>query len=149
MSSMTGRGIEIGDIIWRWTVVGGPILEPRPNGKHRLKWQCQCSCGSVRLVAHDNLVRGGSKSCGCLTRIHVRPGDHYSRFTVLSQETSTTWLCRCQCGTLRSVDQHHLVSADWKSCGCLSRELTRKRSKPGSTCVQQLGRHERKGAVMT
>ncbi|GAB4351360.1 MAG: hypothetical protein Kow0026_08380 [Oricola sp.] len=29
-------------------------------------WECECSCGTLRSVHRGNLVRGTSKSCGCM-----------------------------------------------------------------------------------
>ena len=31
-------------------------------------WECQCSCGNYHAVCVDSLIRGGTKSCGCLHR---------------------------------------------------------------------------------
>ena len=33
------------------------------NGKHF--WLCKCDCGKTKLILSDNLIYGGSKSCGC------------------------------------------------------------------------------------
>ena len=46
----------------RWTVV--KEVE-RSRDKVR-RWLCQCECGETGIVQHYNLLRGGSKSCGCL-----------------------------------------------------------------------------------
>ena len=38
-----------------------------PNGKYgHLKWLCKCDCGEERIVWGNNLIRGNTKSCGCL-----------------------------------------------------------------------------------
>ena len=34
----------------------------------RARWRCVCSCGAEKIVGGDNLTRGLSRSCGCLTR---------------------------------------------------------------------------------
>jgi hypothetical protein len=34
--------------------------------KGALKWECACKCGTVKLVGHYHLLRGATKSCGCL-----------------------------------------------------------------------------------
>ena len=47
----------------RWTVLarsGTKGIQPM--------WLCQCDCGELRRVAGNDLVRGGSLSCGCLCR---------------------------------------------------------------------------------
>lgn len=39
------------------------------DGAHRRYWNCRCSCGSVgRRVCETALIRGASRSCGCITR---------------------------------------------------------------------------------
>ena len=35
-------------------------------GKRR-RWECVCDCGNVTVVNQDNLRRGNTKSCGCLS----------------------------------------------------------------------------------
>lgn len=32
------------------------------------RWKCQCDCGNITYVIHEQLVSGGTKSCGCLQR---------------------------------------------------------------------------------
>jgi len=51
-------GIEFG----RLTVTG---LDHRKNSFNY--WECQCSCGKVRVVRGDSLSKGSTRSCGCLT----------------------------------------------------------------------------------
>jgi hypothetical protein len=31
-------------------------------------WECLCDCGNLKVVSSDNLVNGGTKSCGCIKR---------------------------------------------------------------------------------
>lgn len=40
----------------------------------------------------------------------------------------TAWLCICDCGNTTTVRSHCLLSGKTKSCGCLSKEVTRIRS---------------------
>jgi hypothetical protein len=56
------RGTDLaGKVIGRWTVLGnGPSWH---HGKRRLI--CRCACGQERLIDKQNLMRGGTKSCGC------------------------------------------------------------------------------------
>ena len=58
-------------------------------------------------------------------------GQRFNRLTALSLVPNakyTTWLCRCDCGTVKPVLRGMLISRDAQSCGCLRNELTRKRN---------------------
>jgi len=38
-------------------------------GKHYVKfWDCICDCGASKKISGDNLIKGRTKSCGCLNR---------------------------------------------------------------------------------
>lgn len=39
---------------------------PERDKKGQVQWLCLCDCGSYRLVAGADLVRGNNRSCGCL-----------------------------------------------------------------------------------
>ena len=28
-------------------------------------WNCQCTCGNIKAIAITNLLRGGTRTCGC------------------------------------------------------------------------------------
>ena len=50
------------------------------------------------------------------------------RLTLLSAEPRTPagpvyWLCKCQCGTVKTVRSDHLTSGKTRSCGCLRDDL--------------------------
>lgn len=60
-------------------------------------------------------------------------GKRFGRWTVLYRDTTakyTSWICRCECGTVKSVLSHSLIRKEEKlrstSCGCYSRECARK-----------------------
>lgn len=44
------------------------IVEPGPVKNGRPHWVCQCDCGNIVTVNYQSLVRGLSKSCGCMHR---------------------------------------------------------------------------------
>jgi len=49
----------------------GRLIAIRPVGKTicgNYKWECLCSCGNTAIVRSGLLMRGGTKSCGCLHR---------------------------------------------------------------------------------
>jgi len=38
------------------------------------------------------------------------------------------WLCLCDCGTFKAIDQRHLLRGNVRSCGCLLRETSHKKN---------------------
>jgi hypothetical protein len=46
-------------------------------------------------------------------------GLKFNEWTVLYKASGTKWICKCSCGTIRSVDAYNLRSNKSKSCGCL------------------------------
>lgn len=53
----------VGMIFGRWTVIS---LEGRD--KRTLLWKCKCNCGNIRTIRSSSLIKGTSKSCGCLNK---------------------------------------------------------------------------------
>lgn len=59
----------------------------------------------------------------CVSLVSV--GDVFGLLTVvepdMERHPSRQWICRCRCGTVKSVQERHLLSGHTRSCGCLSR----------------------------
>lgn len=36
------------------------------SGRHSVMWLCKCECGNEKIIARGALVKGETKSCGCL-----------------------------------------------------------------------------------
>lgn len=65
--------IKPGDQFERWTVLGMPFTTNRPKSTSVVV--CQCECGEVAVVYQGSLLKGASKSCGCLNRdAHIKHG---------------------------------------------------------------------------
>lgn len=47
----------------------------------------------------------------------------------IRENNRVKWLCKCRCGTKRYIDAGNLASGKSRSCGCLSRELSKMRIK--------------------
>ena len=43
------------------------VIERAPNRKKSVCWKCLCSCGNYCIVSSQNLRKGKTMSCGCLT----------------------------------------------------------------------------------
>ena len=55
-------------------------------------------------------------------------GQKFGRWTVLEYVGNGKWLCKCDCGTERTVRANRLKSGASKSCGCLKDELSSERA---------------------
>lgn len=50
---------------------GRLVVLSRATSTSRTRWLCRCDCGAYRTVITQSLVRGETRSCGC-----VRIEDH-------------------------------------------------------------------------
>ena len=60
-------------------------------------------------------------------------GKKFGRWLVIEMDLSCDknrvhWICRCDCGTKKSVSAKELRTGRTKSCGCLNREQTAARN---------------------
>ena len=89
------------------------------------KWIVRCECGTIKSVTGYSLRAGFSTNCHtCLSKLDL-VGQHFNSWTVLNKiqqklRGHTFLKCRCVCGTIKSVDIHHLIKGRSKSCGCLN-----------------------------
>ena len=115
-----------GKIFGRWSV-----LKKAKNHGRRTAWLCRCECGVEKEVLSCHLKSGRSQSCGCLRseinsekRIKNLLGNKYGKLTVIAQDPERTecnrvrWICRCECGQIKSIQGIHLEQGKIISCGC-------------------------------
>jgi hypothetical protein len=116
------------------------VLSPAPRSKHgEISWTCLCSCGGEVVVRGGSLLRGMTKSCGCLakevTKVRMVKmngeknqsliGLSFGEWTAVAEceERSAAgkriYECRCSCGGESKVIHSSLLSGNSKSCGCL------------------------------
>ena len=131
----------------RWTVIKRVKSYITPSGESRIVWLCKCQCGTIKAVKADSLLNG-SKSCGCLRKEYMSTfnknrtpshfkdltGQQFGRWTVIKRAENdkqghVRWLCKCQCGKKKIVMKNSLLRGTSRSCGCLQRELAKKKSK--------------------
>ena len=119
----------------------------KQKGTYKTYYICKCECGNVKSIVSTSLKNGQSKSCGCLSREKVRErsfkdltGKTFGRLTVLGLDKEankinkikknykTRYICKCECGTIKSIEGSNLKSGDVRSCGCLNREKASERA---------------------
>lgn len=69
-----------------------------------------------------------------------RRGQVFGRLTVLNEPPTKgsrsklrTWKCRCECGTIKFVNPSLLRTGKTKSCGCLRRDMGKRKATHGLT----------------
>ena len=50
----------------RLTVVERAESKTFPSGQTKIQYKCKCVCGNETIVLGQNLIRGNTRSCGCL-----------------------------------------------------------------------------------
>ena len=110
------------------------------HSQHVACWECQCTCGTLKVCKADTLLKGTIKSCGCLRReMHTKNllAQTFGKLHVIdfagylpkdSIHPRAYWLCICLCGTSKIYKATHLLSGTTQSCGCLRREMNIQRN---------------------
>ena len=104
----------------------GKLTAICPTGEKKgssVVWECKCDCGNTAFVNRDSLVRGKTKSCGCL-KIKDLTGQKFGKLTVICstkkrKNGGVVWECKCDCGNTAFVNSRNLISGNTQSCGCL------------------------------
>ena len=105
------------------------------RNRNELYFNCRCVCGKEKSIKHLYLKNGHTVSCGC-QRGKVELGENerddltgmtFGLWTVLSRDLSKTnrpfYLCRCACGTERSIDKYTLKKGLSWHCGCQAEKV--------------------------
>ena len=106
---------------------GKLVALSKSNNKNNLKyWKCQCDCGNVIDVKLTSLIRGVTKSCGCLRKesktFQDLKGKKFGKLTVLervgTKVRSPYWKCQCDCGNIVYTTSGVLKNGK-TDCGCV------------------------------
>lgn len=110
--------------------------------KGEMKWLCECSCGKKQKLSGYQLKYGKSKSCGhATTGLKDLTGMHFGEWEVLHRDendkgfyaSSSNWVCRCSCGTIKCVTSYALRTGSSTSCGCKTEKVREQ------TCLEKYG----------
>ena len=122
---MTGR--QYGD----WYVIERAGSDKRGQAL----WLCRCVCGTEKIVVGSTLRNGTSTNCGCIKAQKSREnngtfineiGNRYGKLVVIAKDEELSiakhrahWVCKCDCGNLKTVSSKCLRDGKTKSCGCM------------------------------
>ena len=113
---------------------------------------CANATAGIFVLLHE-LKGGKTKSCGCrrsLGELGISniAGKRFGRLVALSttkkrdKKGSVYWHCRCDCGNELDVTEDSLVHGNYRSCGCLKKEIQQdivnKLHHIDGTCVEWL-----------
>lgn len=94
-------------------------------------WFCTCDCGGNKEVPASRLIRGTTRSCGCIKaekQLNKNiAGKRYGRLVAIRHEYDDAngrdcWLFQCDCGNTKVIPAANVKWARVRSCGCLFNE---------------------------
>lgn len=112
-------------------------LDEDRSTKNYKYWICECDCGNVKSIQGSHLKSGSVSSCGCHRYdklyinnanrvIKIKKGTRFGHWTVIDEDKSLSkekgklyLICKCDCGTIKSVKKDSLVEGKSSSCGCI------------------------------
>lgn len=118
----------IGRQFGRWTVIA--VVKKYKNGKTYCQCQCSCEKHTIKMVYKHSLLKGESKSCGCLSvelaqqrERSNRVGERFGNLVVKEmlyqyRGEKTYCVCDCDCGNEHVCSLSNLVTGHTTSCGC-------------------------------
>lgn len=62
-----------------------------------------------------------------IKKYFINIGDKFGRWTVLkeSKDKKNSYVCRCECGTVKDIPTYNLARGYSQSCGCLHKEIVK------------------------
>lgn len=110
------------------------VIHRVESAKGRTRWLCQCDCGKMHTASAHELKAGKTTSCGCKRKLESTgimdiKNKRFGRLVALSPtelrdtKGSVFWHCRCDCGAELDVTEDGLVHGNYRSCGCLKKEI--------------------------
>ena len=119
------------------------VIERAENSKQETaRWRCVCTCGKEKISRSEDLVRGNTRSCGCIKRKDIT-GETFGRLTVIRRAKNdnrrkTAWICLCACGNQVTIRAHDLITGKTKSCGCFRTGETSANYNPALTDEERI-----------
>lgn len=106
------------------------------NDYRNILWLCKCDCGNTTYVSSNNLISGGTCSCGCLhkeilvqmgrNQLQDLTGQRFGKLVVIGNSgernyrNQVLWNCKCDCGNVCKKAGADLRAGSVISCGCVN-----------------------------
>mgnify|MGYP003371361598 CR=1 FL=1 len=83
---------------------------------------CRCDCGNVKILTKSTVIKGGTKSCGCLLagrKIKSYIGKKFNHLTIIKEDGGyrTKAICQCDCGNIIEAKKQDVILGAKKYCG--------------------------------
>ena len=136
------RKIDLtGQKFGRLTVIDEAPPRIRGDGCKVTYWNCECECGTKKIIRGYSLTSGSTVSCGCWRKEKAKVnllGKKFTYLTVIEEigrdkNGRVIWLCKCDCGKLHKTLGKYLLNGDATSCGCRRLEILNKKAKSNIT----------------
>ena len=97
------------------------------DNSNKITWQCQCDCGQTCVQRGSDLTpKIKVSSCGCSGKGKLKDlsGQRFGKLTVQGRgeddhrNQKVTWVCKCDCGAVKTIRGNDLVDGGVSSCGC-------------------------------
>lgn len=85
---------------------------------HGNYWRFKCDCGQEKVIDKSNVIRGRTKSCGCIQRKDIT-GQKFGKLTAIKRDHGKYWLFKCDCGNEKVIEKSTVVIGSVQSCGCI------------------------------
>lgn len=115
---MTPSEIEPGMRFGNWEVISLAYI----NKHHQKYFSCKCLvCGTIRDVRGTSLIDGTSTACSreCANNLIGQKFGEWEVIGIDKTKKRAHYICRCSCGTVKSVAKERLKYGRSRSCGCL------------------------------
>ena len=89
-------------------------------------WRFKCECGKIKVINKYNVLRGHTKSCGCLLNRNKEvdiQGKKFGELTAIEKITTDLWLFECSCGKKKVIIKKNVKNGNTKSCGCMKAKI--------------------------
>lgn len=109
----------------------GRLVAQRSTEERRLGvlvWECKCDCGNTAYVPKSYLLKGGTRSCGCMrwenalqNGINKLVGQRFGRLVAMKatdkrRNRQIVWECKCDCGNIVYASSGQLTNGRITAC---------------------------------